>query len=284
MRSSDYSKRSSKPWRGRRESNLFIPIGIMAMILVGLLALGTTLFVKSRSTVVPTDATTLCPTNRPPAEIDVVVLDVSDTYSDAQRVQVGNQLIRVRDRIPRFGLVEVYSVDREGRRLAEPLTRICNPGTGEDLDRLYQNPTLARRRWNTFAATLAAAIDTQIAAPGVPASPILEAIQAVSLRTFGRPEFDRVPKRLVIVSDMIQNVPGRLSMYNRLPAFEAFARTPYYSQTRADLTDVSVVIYYLARPDVLSPDRQREQLAFWNAYLAAAGARVERVEHVFGER
>jgi hypothetical protein len=48
---------------------------------------------------------------------------------------------------------------------------------------------------------------------------IFEAVQATALRTFGRPEYDGWTKRLVIVSDLLQNLPGRLNMYQRVPSF-----------------------------------------------------------------
>jgi hypothetical protein len=230
---------------------------------------------------VPTDETTLCPTKRPPSEISVILLDVSDRFSEPQRLQIQNKLTRFRDSIPRFGLVEVYTVDRLSRRVTEPVVHMCNPGTGADLNRIYQNPELAKKKWNGFATKLSSDIDRQIASPAMKTSPIFEAIQATALRTFGKPDYDGLPKHLVIVSDLMQNVPGALSMYAGVPSFKSFRASPYFSRVRSDLDGVDVLLYYLARPSVRQQDRAH--LGFWRDYLTSQGAEVLGVEKIYGE-
>jgi hypothetical protein len=252
------------------------------VLAVSLIGVGVGLSLKSHSVSVPTDKTTLCPTKRPPAEVDVVLLDVSDQFSEPQRLQLQNHLARFRDSIPRFGLVEVYRVDQLGRRVTEPVVHLCNPGMGTDLNRIYQNPELAKKKWDGFAAKLTADINRQIASPAMASSPIFEAIQATALRTFGKPEYDGIPKRLVIVSDLIQNVPGGLSMYAGVPSFESFKTTPYFSRIRSDLQYVSVLLYYLARPGVAK--QNRAHLAFWEDYFRSQGAEVESVDRVYGDK
>jgi hypothetical protein len=251
----------------------------LAVILVGV---GTVLALKSRAAAVPTDSATLCPTKRPPSEVLVILLDVSDRFSEPQRLQIQNHLVRVRDSTPRFGLVEVYTVDRLGRRVIEPVSHLCNPGTGADLNRIYQNPELARKKWEGFSTQLSSDVNREISKPALKTSPIFEAIQATALRTFGKPEYDGLPKRLVIVSDLIQNVPDGLSMYERVPPFDSFKSNPYFSRVQSDLNGVSVRLYYLVRAGVAH--QSRDHLAFWRDYLQDQGAEVEMVERVFGER
>ena len=66
---------------------------------------------------------------------------------------------------------------------------LCNPGKGDDLNRIYQNPELARKRWEQdFAAVLSAKLDELLAAPDSASSPIFEAVQAVAVRSFNKPE------------------------------------------------------------------------------------------------
>jgi hypothetical protein len=251
-------------------------------VAVVLIAGGATLAIKGRAAAVTTNPTTLCPTQRPPSEITVILLDVSDRFSEPQRLQIQNQLSRLRDSIPRFGLVEVYTVDRLRRRVTEPVSHLCNPGTGADLSKIYQNPQLAKKKWDGFAAKLRADINHQIEAPAHATSPIFEAIQATALRTFGKPEYDGLPKHLVIVSDLLQHVPGGLSMYDGVPSFESFKNTPYFSRVRSDLEGVSVLVYYLVRPGVKEQDRKH--IAFWDSYFQSQGADVESVDKVFGDK
>jgi hypothetical protein len=252
------------------------------LVAATLLAVGTVFYLKGQSAAVPTDPSTLCPTKRPPADVTVILLDVSDKFSEPQRIQVQNHLARLRDSISRFGLVEVYTVDRLRRRVTEPVVHVCNPGTGADLNRIYQNPALARKKWDAFASSLTADIDRQISAPALSTSPIFEAIQATALRTFGNPKHDGLPKRLVIVSDLLQHVPGALSMYDGVPPFESFKTTPYFTRVRSDLSGVSVLVFYLTRPGVEQQDRRH--IAFWDGYFQAQGARMDGVEKVFGDK
>jgi hypothetical protein len=257
-------------------------IAAVGLFLVFLLSAGISLFVKSESGAVPTDSVTLCPTRRPPSEIVVILLDVSDQFSEPQRLQVQSHLARIRDSVPRFGLVEVYTVDRLGRRVTEHVTHMCNPGAGDDLSQIYQNPALARKKWHGFATKLASDIDRQISAPRMRTSPIFEAIQATALRTFGKPDYDGLPKHLVIVSDLMQNVPGALSMYKEVPSFEKFKNTQYFSRVRADLQGVSVLVYYLIRS--IPPKQTPEHLGFWRDYFRFQGATIESVDRVFGDK
>jgi hypothetical protein len=257
-------------------------IAALGVFLVLLLGAGVAFFVKSESGAVPTDRVTLCPTKRSPSEIMVILLDVSDQFSEPQRLQVQSHLARVRDSIPRFGLVELYTVDRLRRRVTEHITHICNPGAGHDLSQIYQNPALARKKWRGFADKLTSDIDQQIRARRMKTSPIFEAIQATSLRTFGKPEYDGLPKHLVIVSDLMQNVPGGLSMYQDVPSFDKFKNTPYFSRIRGDLKGVSVLIFYLVRSK--APKQTPEHLGFWRDYFRFQGATIESVERVFGDK
>ena len=281
MRLRDYGSGSTNPEESARFGTK-ARIAALGVFLVFLLGAGIAFFVKSESGAVPTDKVTLCPTKRPPSEIVVILLDVSDQFSEPQRLQVQSHLARVRDSIPRFGLVEVYTVDRLGRRVTENVTHICNPGAGDDLSQIYQNPGLARKKWQGFAAKLTSDIDRQIRAPRMATSPIFEAIQATALRTFGKPEYDGLPKHLVIVSDLMQHIPGGLSMYQEVPSFEKFKNTAYFSRIRGDLQGVSVLIYYLIRST--GPKQKPEHLGFWRDYFRFQGATIESLDRVFGDK
>jgi hypothetical protein len=253
-----------------------------AAVLTVLLLGGIGLTLKSRAVAVPTDAATLCPLGRRVSQVTVVLLDVSSRFSEPQRLQIQHQLARLRDSLPRLGLLELYTVDRLARRVTAPVFHGCNPGTGADLNRIYQNPELARKKWNGFVAKLTAEIDSQIARPASGRSPIFEAIQATALRTFDDPDHDGLPKRLVIVSDLLQNVPGGLDMYQEVPSFRVFRKTAYFSRVRANLRGVAVSIYYLARSGV--GVQGRRHLGFWDAYFRSLGAAVVSAEGVFGDR
>jgi hypothetical protein len=248
------------------------------VLAIGLLAAGGGwLYVKSNELRVVTDADTLCRADGALPEVTAVLLDLSSELSDVQRLDVKNELTRLRDTVPRFGRLEIFAVDDRAPRILEPLLRLCNPGRGEDMNELYQNPQLARQRWERdFASTLDAAIAKLLGMPESATSPIFEAVQAVALQTFDDPKLDEVDtRRLVLVSDLMQNVPGRLRMYDEIPKFEQFKGTPYWLDVKAELAGVDVTVLYLQRP--ASQRLWSRQIEFWSQYFQAQGASVERV-------
>jgi hypothetical protein len=281
LRLRDYRAALTSPGRAKGLGLKLRIAGAAALALV-LIAGGAALALKGRSAAVPTDAKTLCPTKRPPSQIMVILLDVSSRFSEPQRLQIQNQLARLRDSVPRFGLVQVYTVDRLRRRLTAPINHLCNPGTGAELNQMYQNPQLAKKKWDGFAAKLRSDINRQIEARPHGTSPIFEAIQATALRTFGKPEYDGLPKRLVIISDLMQHVPGGLSMYKGVPPFDAFKNTDYFARVRSDLSGVSVLLYYLVRPKI--EEQGPKHVAFWEDYFRFEGAKMEPMEKVFGDK
>lgn len=248
------------------------------VLAIGLLAVGGGwLYFKSNELRVVADADTLCRADGALPEVTVVLLDLSSELSDVQRLDVKNELTRLRDTVPRFGRLEIFAVDDRAPRVLEPILRLCNPGRGDDMNQLYQNPQLARQRWERdFASTLDAAIAKLLGMPESATSPIFEGVQAVALQTFDDPKLDNVDtRRLVLVSDLMQNVPGHLRMYDGIPAFERFKGTPYWLDVKAELDDVDVTVLYLQRPS--SQRLWQQQVEFWSQYFAAQGASVERV-------
>ncbi len=248
-------------------------VAAIGVLLVG----GAWLYFKSNELRVAADAQTLCRLDGALPEATVVLLDLSSTLSDVQRLDLKNELVRLRDTIPRFGRLEIFAVDDRAPRVLEPILKLCNPGRGEDMNEIYQNPQLALQRWERdFASTVNATIERLLGMPEAATSPIFEAVQAVALQTFDDPELDPVERRrLVLVSDLMQNVPGRLRMYDGIPSFEQFKGTAYYLDVKAELTNVDVTILYLQRPS--SPRLWTAQVEFWSQYFDAQGASVERL-------
>jgi hypothetical protein len=252
-------------------------IGGIVLAIGALLAGGGWLYFKSVELRVAADADTLCRLDGALPEVTVVLLDLSSALSDVQKLDVKNELTRIRDSVPRFGRIEIFAVDDRAPRVLEPLLALCNPGRGEDMSEIYQNPQLARQRWERdFASALNAEIERLLGAPEAATSPIFEAIQAVALRTFDDPKLDDVRRRrLVLVSDLMQNVPGKLRMYDAIPSFDEVARTPYWLDVKGQLDDVAVTVLYLQRPS--SQQLWQAQIEFWSRYFEAQGASIERV-------
>jgi hypothetical protein len=254
---------------------------ILAGVLISLVTIGVVLYVKGQSQAYRTDPDTLCRTDGPPSQVVVILLDMSDQFTEAQLLGIGNQIDRLLSGLPRFALLEAYTVAPSEQGMVRPMLHLCNPGSGDDLSPIYQNPDLAKQRWRAFLSKLRDQLGLLMKEPESQTSPIFEAVQAVALRTFGQSKYDGLPKRLIIVSDLLQNVPGKMVQYQAAPSFDEFRRTPYFAEIRANLSQVVVTVLYLVRP---RPQKWPDHYRFWEQYFAAEGASVDAIDPIYGAR
>ncbi len=224
------------------------------------------------------DRTSLCPEGGPRGQY-VLLVDRTDALTTPQREDLRNKLRGITEQVPRGHELSVFTVDEIHEQLLMPLMLRCSPGRDENLSGWSGNPELAKRRWEQdYAAPVGKVIDhVTEAEASAPRSPIMESIQSVTISSFGRGPKD-VPRRLIIVSDMLQNTVA-FSHYRKFPAFEQFRGTAYYRSVKSDLRGVTVTIVLLRREHVV-PDR--ELIEFWQRYLADAGAVLDSVEAVQG--
>lgn len=224
------------------------------------------------------DRASLCPERGRRGQI-VVLVDNTDALSTAQREDLRNKLRELKTQVPKGHELSIFTVGEIREQLLNPQVQRCNPGMGEDVGSFSGNPELAKRRWEKdFSRPFDEAIDrVTTAEAGAPRSPIMESIQSVAITAFGRGQND-VPRRLVIVSDMLQNT-SEFSHYRKFPAFEQFRGTEYYKKVKADLRGVTVTVILLRRERVLA---DRTLIEFWQGYVADAGAVLDSVKAVQG--
>lgn len=270
-------KRDGRQNRPRDTSNTKVVFLVIVLCVSVFAAIA--LYLKGESVRVETEPSTLCAIDGPPTELLVVLLDLSDGYSEPQLIEIRNQLGRSIASVARLGLIEVYAVDQVGDRITTPIVHLCNPGSDKDVNQIYQNPRQARDKWNKFSERLDNELKRLMGKTKAPTSPIFEAVQSLALQTLNAPKFDGVPRRLIVVSDLLQNTPGRLSHYQESVPFEAFEKTAYFSDVRADLSDTEVKLLYLVRPGTA---QSPAHLQFWEAYFQKQGGRVAEVIPVYG--
>lgn len=260
-----------------------IPIGpwLLFGALCALLGGGYWFANKQRS---PLDQATLCRTDQAPPSVTVLLLDVSDAISLNEQEQILSEVERIRATVPRFGLIELYELGSEPSAPSRPTLSICNPGRGAEVSEIYQNPTIVEERWrNAFKTRLDDALDSVVSGPASDRSLIMESIRGISIAPFGKPRFDNASKSLFVFSDFLQNAPGAYSQYRRpLPDSGAFARSDYASSVRANLTGVSVGLFYIDRPGTHAI-QDGEHQRFWVDYFEASGAEVERLKRILGD-
>ena len=114
--------------------------------------------------------------------------------------------------------------------------------------------------------------------PLSPTSPILEMIRAVALdRSFDSTK----ERRLIIISDMLHNVPA-YSHYRESADFFRWRKTDYAQEfLQLSLLDVEVDVLYLKRADdTIRNIQTRRHVAFWEDYFEAVGASIRRLKPI----
>lgn len=264
--------------RGSRSGEALYWIVGSLLIVVTLAAVGGLVFVKlSAAAHVQRSKDTLCPVDGPEA-VTVVLLDATDDLPEPSKIQLRTRLVDVAETLRPNEQLELRILSP-----AEPggvrLFLKCNPGDGLGLSEWTDNPEMARRRWlREFRQPLDSAL-AEIGPAEAATSPIMKAIQRIALESFdGRRRAD-VPKRLIIVSDMIEHDQD-YSQYTGDLSYERFQASPAYKKLRTDLDDVEVTIEYLQR---LRPKLDSGQhIEFWRKWVAENKGRLVNAEKMQG--
>lgn len=225
------------------------------------------------------DSETLCPVT--PSSVTVLLVDVTDPMTTAQRQDFRNQLNRLRSSIPRYGQLIVTTVDSSSTKLLPPVIVRCNPGTAKDVSDWNGDPRgIQKAHDEKFIAPLDAAFDGLTRESAAARSPIFESVQSVALTDLATPEVAGLPRKLVLVSDLLQNTDA-ISFYGGLPTPDELINSAAFRRVRTDLKGVDVEIWMLERSDA-NQTQPRALIDLWDAAIAAQGGRVERAYNVSG--
>jgi hypothetical protein len=268
--------RSVRHNRKAAHDRLGVLLIVLAVVLVGGL-LAASRYIQGRRTAI--DNASMCPVDGPTGLI-VLLVDTTDSLSAIQEADLKNQLERLKDRIPEHDAIDIYTVSETKDGLLKPLgARICNPGNGRDASELTSNPRLIKDRWKKrFSAPLEELFAKMLVVPPAKESPILESIQSVAVTAFGSLPESTTHRTLVIVSDMLQNMPD-YSQYRQIGTFQDFEHSAYYQRIKPDLRGVDVELYYIRRDQNI---QAAKHILFWQDYFAAAGATLTHVIRLEG--
>ncbi len=253
--------------RGPSPASILVPV----LLIVGLVSAISYGWYMAQKADIPIDELTNCPTKQGPSAVHVVLIDVTDQLSDLAREEILQHVQRIQGKVGYLDRIEVFGLGPNDEGIGEPIFAACNPGRGEDMNALYQNPMLAERRWMAFDGKLEQALMAVVANEESQRSPILEAIRRISVKTFGKPEFDKSDKFLYVFSDLLQHNPGTYSHYTRpLQSYEAFLTSGKHPTPQANLTGVQVEFFYL------SPQKTRhlqgaDHITFWMNFVERSG-------------
>jgi hypothetical protein len=193
------------------------------------------------------DAQTLCPITGPQG-ITVVLVDTSDDLPETTRREVLGMLEDMIASLPPFFKLDIRVLDIAGVR-SRSLFSKCNPGDGAGLSEWTDNPRIARMRWiENFRKPAADAVKNSIASAKANSSPIMAAIQDISIDQFASAASQNAKKTLFVISDMIEYTRD-YSQYPRAGdlSFQRYKQSPAYLKFRTDLHGATINILYVNR-------------------------------------
>lgn len=219
-----------------------------------------------------TDPHTMCPQSGPEG-LTVFVVDATDTITAVQRASLHNHFEELIRTLPAHSAVELFTVRPVGATLLHRTgEQICNPGRESNF--WTQNPRLVEERWrNGFWLPLQGWEEQVVQTPSATQSPILESLQSIAVSEFQAPGIHSQPRKLILVSDMLQNTAG-LSQYERIESFSQFSTSTYYKTVRTDWSGVEIEILYITRPGT---PQGRQHVEFWQQYFATSGGTLIHV-------
>ena len=227
------------------------------------------------------DPETLCRSEDGPSSITAILLDRTDSFSAITKsdleVQIWNRLNEIEENHE----ISLFSVEPTQEKSLDPIIQVCNPGDPENVNHLTQSEAIIRRNWQQkFRQPLEEVLRSLLDEKEAPSSPIMESIQSVSITHFQDTKRRSVPRRLIIISDLLQNSDA-ISFYRDQPDFNRFKKTPESRGLNPDLRGVDVEMWLIQRRQPQQGDG-RTLLKFFQSWLSEHGGSVVRVLRTSG--
>ena len=253
-----------------------IVLGAVAIVAVAALML-------LRPEPVPRDPETLCP-EAGPSRVTAILVDTTDRVGPTSRADILGRL----DDLAASSRADEMMVAYETSRVAvdgdlfPPRLTVCNPGDPDAANPLISNPELIRRRLEEgFRRPLDLLFRELLDRDRADVSPLLENVQAISVTLFARRAHAEAPKRLILVSDLMQH-SEHLSLYRGSLDYDAFDRTVGADALRTNLQDVEIEILFVQRREHERFDDARSLIEFWERWFEAQGGRLQRASRIDG--
>jgi hypothetical protein len=216
-----------------------------------------------------------------PSEIIAVLIDRTDKLNVVQQRAIEINLEDLRENLPIGAELSIYIIRSISDDLLKPIFKMCNPGRGKEVNPFLGNPKLIEKRWReSFNKPLQSAYDSLLSIETEDRSPIMESIQSVALTNFSGKKFDDVSKKLIIISDMLQNTKS-FSNYSKGSNFEALRKNQYYKQVYTNLNNLNVNILYIRR-NAAHKIQGQKHIKFWQEFFSDQGATLTRVVSIEG--
>lgn len=212
--------------------------------------------------------------------LTVILVDASDELTDLTRREIRTLVLDVAEATPAYGLLDLRYLDPSGGGAISLFAR-CSPPSGAGMSDVSANPALAKKRWTeSFIGPAQEAIIKSLAPATSKTSPIMGAIQQIDVERFSGEKVAGVSKRLVIVSDLIENTQY-YSQYSGDLSFKRYLNSPASRRFATDLAGAEVTVKYIVRNTPRKID-SGAHIAFWNEWFRSNNGRLKEAAKLQG--
>lgn len=195
------------------------------------------------------------------SSITVLLVDTSDELPDPAKQELTTYILDIANSLPIGGYLELRLLDPKVKGGKVEFAG-CNPGDGSNLNDITGNPRLAQKRWKEkFQDPVKQAVEVALRPIPAQTSPIFATLQAIAIDRFTGRKNERLPKDLVIISDLIEHTP-EYSQYHGDLTYDRFKKSTLYRKVKTDLHGANVRIFYVQRK-TSSPIDSGAHIRFW---------------------
>ncbi len=218
------------------------------------------------------DPKTLCRSEGPSA-ITAILLDRTDSFMPTTKIDLETRVWNLLDQVEENHEIGLFAVDPEHGGSLDPIIKVCSPGDPKNVDHLTQSEAIIRRNWQQkFRTPLEGELRKLLTNKEAKSSPIMESVQLVAITHFQSTQRRNVPRRLIIVSDLLQNSDA-ISFYKDEPDFQRFHQSPQARGLNPDLRGVEIELWLIQRQQRQQGDGEAV-LQFFRSWLAEHGGQV----------
>lgn len=262
--------------RRQKDSNT-LPLAIIGLV-VAILVLFIYQYVLVVQNTIQTDTATNCRADGYFPRDTVILLDATESISQAQLEGLSNQVASIIQASIIYERFTIYFLSDDIATF-QPTLMTCNPGTGANLSSATNNLRKLMENWQeSFNVPITGSIDGLAGVTSSTSSPIMEMLKFVGLRTFSRSTSPE--KRLILVSDMVENTASYSQYRDRKLDFESLSQTPYFREMRPQLTDVFINLVYIERPELSSIQGGEHIAKFWQPFVRRSGGQINNVTYL----
>jgi hypothetical protein len=205
----------------------------------------------------------------------VVLLDKTEPLQEIQQIEIKSLLSEIKNNLPKDNKISIYSIEDDLKEGPELKIEVCNPGNGSDSNVLISNPDLIRKRWmSEYSEKLDKVVKENISTGTKKQSRIIEAIRYLSVAEFLGENRKKIPKKLIIVSDMMQNS----EIFSHYKENQSTSK-PNFPGILANLNNVEVEIVYVYRQS-LAKYQNKSHIEFWQSYIISSGGKLISVKKI----